>query len=209
MGFLCWHLESPGTQAEKILNLALENNVQAVWFAFGRNIPRWVQLVRDYDRQNGKNTLIFAQINTVAGDRRLECRRPGRARFNRLRQLRNDSILEYVGIESGGHGHGSAAPLLTLVPEVLSVIPPAGVLLLAGGLSSGAHVASLLALGASGVVLGTRFLLSPESLYTDAQREALLRAKNNSTVRTMAFDHARGSLDWPEGIDGRALRNGE
>jgi len=91
---------------------------------------------------------------------------------------------------------------------VLSVIPPAGPLLLAaGGLSSGAHVASLLALGASGVVLGTRFLLSPESLYTDAQREALLRAKNNSTVRTMAFDHARGSLDWPEGVDGRALRN--
>ncbi len=66
VGFLCWHLESPGTQAEKLLNLTLENNVQAVWFAFGRNIPRWVQLVRDYDRQNGKNTLIFAQINTVA-----------------------------------------------------------------------------------------------------------------------------------------------
>jgi len=50
-------------------------------------------------------------------------------------------------------------------------------------------------------------LVAPESLYTDAQRKALVQASGNPTVRTMAFDHARGTLGWPEGVDGRALRN--
>lgn len=82
-------------------------------------------------------------------------------------------------------------------------------LLAAGGIASGAHIAELLHLGISGVVLGTRFLLTPESLYTAPQRTALLDASGPSpTVRTMAFDHARGTLGWPDGIDGRALRNG-
>jgi len=35
----------------------------------------------------------------------------------------------------------------------------------------------------------------------------LLDAGVNSTVRTMAFDVARGTLGWPSGVDGRALRN--
>ena len=114
------------------------------------------------------------------------------------------------GNEAGGHGLGSALPLLTLFPLVSSLWPPAGgpPLLAAGGLANGAHVAALLALGASGAVLGTRFLLSPESLYTPVQRRALLAADSTQSVRTMAFDYARNTLGWPAGIDGRALKNG-
>ena len=80
-------------------------------------------------------------------------------------------------------------------------------LLAAGGLSTGGHVASLLSLGASGVVLGTRFLMTEESLYNGVQKKMLVAANANSTVRTMAFDRARGTLDWPEGVDGRAIYN--
>lgn len=113
------------------------------------------------------------------------------------------------GIEAGGHGASYAPPLLTLVPEILAVAPVGGPPILgAGGLANGAHIASLLTLGASGVVLGTRFLLSPESLYTDKQRQALIAANSDASVRTMAFDHARNTLEWPRGIDGRGLRNG-
>lgn len=79
--------------------------------------------------------------------------------------------------------------------------------LAAGGLVTGGQIASLLVLGAAGAVLGTRFLMTPECLYSDAQKRALIAAKSNVTVRTMAFDHARGTLDWPAGIDGRALYN--
>lgn len=113
-----------------------------------------------------------------------------------------------TGIEAGGHGSSSSPPLLTLIPSILSISPSDGPpILAAGGLSHGAHIASLLALGADGVVLGTRFLLSPESLYTDPQRQALVAAGLTSSVRTMAFDHVRSTLGWPQGIDGRGLRN--
>ena len=49
--------------------------------------------------------------------------------------------------------------------------------------------------------------MTPESLYSDAQKKALVAAKSDATVRTMAFDHVRGTLDWPAGIDGRGLYN--
>lgn len=114
----------------------------------------------------------------------------------------------YPGNESGGHGSGTAAPLLTLLSEIFSVIPDDGPIILgAGGLVNGAHLASLLTVGASGAVLGTRFLLSPESQYSDSQRRALIAAPTGSSVRTMAFDEARNSLGWPKGVDGRGLRN--
>lgn len=115
------------------------------------------------------------------------------------------------GNEAGGHGYAKSLPLLTSFPLISQVLisatdghPPP--LVGAGGLAIGAQIASLLTLGASGVVVGTRFLLSPESLYSDSQRQALITSSN--TVRTMAFDYARNTLGWPEGVDGRALRNG-
>jgi nitronate monooxygenase len=85
--------------------------------------------------------------------------------------------------------------------------PDSPPLLAAGGLADGNHTASVLALGAAGAVFGTRFLLSDESLYTTVQKTTLLNAIGDSTIRTVAFDQARGTLGWPEGIDGRALRN--
>jgi len=94
------------------------------------------------------------------------------------------------------------------VPSILAVLPKDGPpLLAAGGLSTGGHVASFLALGASGVVLGTRFLMTKESFYNEVQKKMLVAADANSTVRTMAFDRARGTLDWPEGVNGRAIYN--
>jgi len=56
-------------------------------------------------------------------------------------------------------------------------------------------------------VLGTRFLLAHESLYSDIQRKALVSANSEMSVRSMAWDHARGTLGWPAGVDGRGLRN--
>jgi nitronate monooxygenase len=49
--------------------------------------------------------------------------------------------------------------------------------------------------------------MTKESLYNEAQKKMLVAANANSTVRTMAFDCARGTLDWPKGIDGRAIYN--
>lgn len=96
-----------------------------------------------------------------------------------------------LGIESGGHGSATAPPILSLVPEILRAFPHGPPILAAGGIANGAHVAALLTLGASGVVMGTRFLLTPESLYSPAQKAALLAAHCTTTVPSTAFDHVR------------------
>lgn len=109
--------------------------------------------------------------------------------------------------------------MLDFVPEILNEFncnstssqnnnnKPCPPVIAAGGLSTGSQIAAMLTLGASGVALGTRFLLTPEALYTDAHKAALLAAQEACTVRSMAFDVMRGTLGWPEGVDGRALKN--
>ena len=77
-------------------------------------------------------------------------------------------------------------------------------MLAAGGIVSGAHVAACLTLGAAGVVVGTRFCFTPESLYSDQHKRALISAGPTSTMRSMAFDQLRSQV-WPAGIDGRGL----
>lgn len=64
-----------------------------------------------------------------------------------------------------------------------------------------------LSLGAQGAVLGTRFLASPEALYSEKQKELILRSEGEDTVKGMRWDEARGSLGWGYGVDGRGLRN--
>ena len=83
-------------------------------------------------------------------------------------------------------------------------IPP---LLGAGGIMTGANMAGVLAMGADGVVVGTRMLMTPEAAYSDAQKKLLVDAGPTSTLRTMAFDEARNTLGWPKGVDGRGLIN--
>lgn len=77
----------------------------------------------------------------------------------------------------------------------------------AGGFATGAQIAAMLTLGASSVALGTRFILTPESRYSQAQKAALLTADSSVTKRSIAWDQARNTVDWPLGIDGRGICN--
>jgi len=55
----------PDSPELELLNIALENNIKAIWFAFGNEIDRWVNFVRDHDRKNGKKTIVFVQVSSV------------------------------------------------------------------------------------------------------------------------------------------------
>lgn len=192
-----------------MIDAALSHNVQAVWLSFGHNLAQWVKYVRERDSK----LLIFIQASSLEEakvaihDWNVDVVvAQGSSSLPALRKLNAPT-----GNESGGHGAGNAPPVREFVVEVLAEAHKRGhppYVLAAGGLANGFDVASMLSLGASGAVLGTRFLLSSESLYTDAQKATLINATANSTVRTMAFDQARGTLGWPSGIDGRALKNG-
>ena len=57
----------------------------------------------------------------------------------------------------------------------------------AGGVMDGAGIATMMKLGASGVQLGTAFVLCPESAASAAYRRALLAAGERGTVMTAAI----------------------
>ena len=73
------------------------------------------------------------------------------------------------------------------------------------------QMAAAFALGASGVVLGTRLCATHESLLPEAKKQALIEAGyssscNPSTLRTTLYDEL-GTVPWPPDIDGRCLKN--
>jgi nitronate monooxygenase len=92
------------------------------------------------------------------------------------------------GCEAGGHLSG-ATEALRLLPRVLQHGDGLPVLL-AGGIASGDDTRTALAAGASGVIAGTRFLLTHESGAHPEYRRRVLAARK--TFRTMLF-----GLGWP------------
>jgi len=198
VGFLAWQLDKRQFNAFECIQIALENHVKAIWLSYGEDLGKWIKHVREHDPRAGTENAvkIFVQISLVE---------------HALMAI-NDwkvDVIVVQGNEGGGHGISTSLPLMVILPLMISAISSKNspLIVAAGGVATGAQIASLLTLGASGVALGTRFLLSPESLYSDAQRHALISADSSSSVRTLAFDYVRDTLGWPKGIDGRALRN--
>jgi nitronate monooxygenase len=113
-------------------------------------------------------------------------------------------IIVAQGTEAGGHGK-SGRTTMTLTPAVVDIAGKVPVVA-AGGLSDGRGLAAALMLGASGILVGTRFWATPEALGSDAAKQLLTAAGGDDTLRTRVFDIVRG-LDWPEGFTGRAIVN--
>lgn len=103
------------------------------------------------------------------------------------------------GWEAGGHVRGHVATL-PLIPTVVKAVAPKPVVA-AGGIVDGKGVAAVLALGASGAWIGTRFLASQEAAVHSHYRELLLQAKETDTIYTGLF-----SFGWPNAPH-RVLRN--
>jgi nitronate monooxygenase len=95
---------------------------------------------------------------------------------------------------------------MALVPAIVDAVGPNVPVAAAGGIGDGRGLAAALMLGASGVLMGTRFFASEEALGNPAVKEKLLRANGDETVRSTVFDISR-RLTWPAQFTGRALRN--
>ncbi|KAG6864892.1 hypothetical protein C0991_006507 [Blastosporella zonata] len=90
---------------------------------------------------------------------------------------------------------------------VLDSVSTGPAIIAAGGISTGAQSAALLAMGADGVALGSRLLCTPECMYSDEMKQEILSAGLNATARSYAFDDVARTRFWPDGIDGRAIAN--
>ncbi len=98
-------------------------------------------------------------------------------------------LIVAQGTEAGGHVRGGMS-LLPLLGEVLDRV---GVpVLAAGGIATGRSVAAVLAAGAAGARVGTRFVASSESVGHPDYIAALLDADGADTVLTEAFGDG-----WP------------
>jgi enoyl-[acyl-carrier protein] reductase II len=87
------------------------------------------------------------------------------------------------GTEAGGHTGEIGA--LALVPQVVDAVRIP--VLAAGGIVDGRGVVAALALGAQGVVIGTRFIATQEATAARSYKEAILKAGDDSTVRTRCY----------------------
>jgi nitronate monooxygenase len=114
-----------------------------------------------------------------------------------------DLGADYVvsqGNEAGGHVQ-SSTPLYELLPRVLEEANGAPVVV-AGGIGHGAKIRAALVAGASGALLGTRFVACRECAAHQVYKDALIRAQAKDTALSVCFQN-----EWA-GATHRTLRNG-
>ncbi|KAF2807256.1 inosine monophosphate dehydrogenase [Mytilinidion resinicola] len=120
-------------------------------------------------------------------------------------------VLVVQGADAGGHGYEKSAGIISLLPEAADALAKAGFghipLVAAGGIADGRGVAAAQALGAKGIVMGTRFLAARETTVPPNYQTAVLKATDGSqsTVRAKVFDELKGPNVWPAVYDGRSI----
>ena len=110
-------------------------------------------------------------------------------------------VVVAQGTEGGGHvGEIGSTVIVRQAVKALAPVP----VLAAGGYADGAGLASALALGADGVLLGTRFLASAECDADGMYKDAVVACESEGTMLTTVLDSLSGR-DWP-GAWSRAAR---
>ncbi|KAB2847772.1 MAG: nitronate monooxygenase [Hyphomicrobiaceae bacterium] len=181
-GFITWSL----ARKLELLDLALARKPKAIFLSFGELAPL-AGKIKD------AGVALFAQVQR-------------RSDAEAAIEAGADLIIAQ-GAEAGGHGERRAT--FTIVPEVADLLAaraPGTLLCAAGGIADGRGLAAALALGADGVVVGTRFWAAEEALVHKSLHEKALTATGDDTVRTTVTDIVRGH-QWPERFDIRVARN--
>jgi NAD(P)H-dependent flavin oxidoreductase YrpB (nitropropane dioxygenase family) len=95
--------------------------------------------------------------------------------------------VDAVIVQGGeGGGHTGPVPTTLLLPQVVDAIDLP--VIAAGGFFDGRGLVAALAYGASGIAMGTRFLLTSESTVPDAVKRAYLERGVTDTVVTTQVD---------------------
>ena len=181
-GFITWSL----AKNPEILQRALAHRPAAVMLSFGDPRP-------------------FGNAIKAAGSK-LICQVQTLAHAREAVEAKADVIVAQ-GTEAGGHG--MSFPLMAFLPQVVDYVVDAcpGIpVVAAGGIADSRGVAAAFALGAEGVMMGTRFYASEEAEGHPEAKRRIVAAQGGETVRSTVFDMSR-QIRWPEGYTGRLLRN--
>jgi nitronate monooxygenase len=162
-----------------------------------KDLRTWTEGMRE--ASDGKSK-IWIQVGTVAAalDAAINCK---------------PDVLVIQSSDAGGHGLVHSGSLISLLPECADALAREGYghipLIATGGIVDGRGLTAALALGASGVCMGTRFLASPEAEIREGYRNDVLRVNDGgaNTARTNVYDKIRGTAGWPEIYNGRGILN--
>ncbi len=131
-----------------------------------------------------------------------ECHRRGMKVIAMVTTVEDARAVEATGLdavvvqggEAGGHRSTFEKPpsaeigavgAIALIPEVVDAVRIP--VIAAGGIADGRGLVAALALGASGILMGTRFIATRESLALEMYKKSLLENSANATTLTDAF----------------------
>lgn len=104
-----------------------------------------------------------------------------------------EKVLEWgvdaVLVQGGeGGGHTGSVPTTLLLPQVVDAVAGRIPVIAAGGFFDGRGLVAALAYGASGIAMGTRFLLTSDSAVPDAVKQYYLSKSVTDTVVSVKVD---------------------
>lgn len=145
-------------QIEEIMQIVIEEKVPIVFTSAG-NPKTWTSKLKEKDIKvvHVVSSSKFALKSAEAGV---------------------DAIVA-EGFEAGGHNGREETTTLTLIPQVRKVVNLP--LIAAGGISSGESMAAVMALGAEGVQVGTRFALTEESSASEEFKQRCISLEEGDT----------------------------
>src|SRR6267154_1442229 len=179
IGFITWSL----AKRPELLDVALALRPCAIMLSFGDPKPF-------APRIKASGALLIGQVQDEA-----------------MAQQALDAgadILIAQGTEAGGHG--ASRTTVDIVPAIVDLAAGRVPVAAAGGIGDGRGLAAMMMLGASGVLLGTRFYASQECDGAEEAKKRICAASSGNSVRGIIFDLSRNNV-WPAPFNGRCLIN--
>ena len=162
-------------------HLEMMKDVKAPFIVFAGSFPKEKEI--EAAKATGAKVMCFASTESIA---------------ERMIRFGADAII-LEGSEAGGHiGHVATT---VLVQQVLYKFCDQIPIFVAGGIGTGKMMAHMLLMGAAGVQLGTRFVMTEESNVHPKFKEAFIRANARDAISTPQYDSKLPV------VAGRALRN--
>jgi nitronate monooxygenase len=179
IGFITWSL----AKQPALLDIALEAAPRAIMLSFGDPKPFAPPI-------KSSGALLICQVQTE----------------DMARQALDAGadILIAQGTEAGGHG--ASRTTIDIVPAIVDLAAGRVPVAAAGGIGDGRGLAAMMMLGASGVLLGTRFYASEECDGPEEAKGRICAASSGNSVRGIIFDLSRNNV-WPAPFTGRCLIN--
>jgi nitronate monooxygenase len=179
IGFITWSL----AKQPALLDIALEARPRAIMLSFGDPKPFATRI-------NSSGALLICQVQTEE--------------MARQALDAGADILIAQGTEAGGHG--ASRTTIDIVPAIVDLAAGRVPVAAAGGIGDGRGLAAMMMLGASGVLLGTRFYASQECDGPEEAKRRICTATSGNSVRGIIFDLSRNNV-WPAPFTGRCLVN--